>query len=548
MKDRKEILMDAIGKVNEKYIKNSMSKDKAPSLLIDDYITSQSGNAYEVKPVPMPEKRKFPVKTAVFTGIAAALMITAAGVVINRLGADKITTGSASVTTAVTTAPPDITTAAVTTTSDLGTASNPYYLRDMYPMYFNCSTFKGLEVYADRNAAGEWQFRLMSGTDMIKTEEQIYSLPPVGAEEMRTVLAWYSKQETEPLYVFVLDAATGEELNDPEVTAMLGITEPDAVILPDDAPVLTTAAESSAYDTGGDVIPLPAVTETSAYDTLVPPPEEAAPEEAAPEEAAPEEAVTVDDTTAVMNYNEFVNAAFEIQEQRFYSSEPNPGQNFPAYGVTVTGGKAYSMETFEISADSFLKDIEGMGFSDRFMQVIKPYCDGDRLDPGMMTADTAGVTSAVGLMDNEPRAGRYYLLGEYLLGTFDDGMSFCVYRYSEQYTALRKIIETLWREYYGGFEGDIAAVLVMDWGKGEEYLKIITGEENTGKIRELITEAAPDTEGLYRIVTRETEQNSWLPITNITHNKDNTEIYSYPLTQTDVYNIAFDSGAYSGAT
>ena len=67
MKDRKEILMDAIGKVNEKYIENSMSKDKAPSLLIDDYITSQSGNAYEVKPVPMPEKRKFPVKTAVFT-------------------------------------------------------------------------------------------------------------------------------------------------------------------------------------------------------------------------------------------------------------------------------------------------------------------------------------------------------------------------------------------------------------------------------------------------------------------------------------------------
>ena len=762
MKDKKEILIDAIGKVNDKYIENSMSTDKASSLLIDDLISAQSGNAYEVKPVPQPEKKKFPVKMAVLTGLAAALMITAAGVVINRLGAGKIEVGGGNSTTTATSAVTDV--PAVTTDDDLPPESDKQrrleYLRNKYPGYFECSAFKGLEVYADKGDDGEWQLRLMGGTNRNKTTDEVTALPPASVSEMRTILDWYREQSQEANdFIFLLDPYTMSEIYDRELIEALGldrvngdavptdtvngqddtvydgndirtfrsyneisgentipvfdpysgeydgmdrlyfkkmavtdgmqyinvylagmdvsadaddphlfygrlyvlITEPgtdnivswfDVYDYPDiylqgsdvhlysfrtdrlsdyfdiftfrdsagnmEHNVIKTAygTYGEGFDTGFRLLNKDGTIEKFNYnferlaegfktdggvmlshslaypenipfdlvDTIngtmlrfdfenrelwVAEPGDPGTPDTTPDVAeaddivlpaddgTPEDVLTVDDLTVIPNYNELVTATFEIQTQTIYRHDPNPGENPPWYSLAVIGGNVYSMETFDITAETFLKETEDMYVdTDYFRQVIKQYCEGDALVPDKLEDGSAIKVTAAGFLDNEPLRGTYYYLNEnYVLSTYDSGKSFRVYKLDATHTKFRKIIELLWDRHRSTntpydetrYFPHVMAVMTKDFDTDEEYLKIIN-DGKLDKIKSAITEEVPGAEGLYRLVTPEQEKADWLPVTELRDLGEGALAYENT-SQVDGYNVAFDCGVYSdGAT
>lgn len=752
MKDKKDILIDAIGKVNEKYIENSMSSDKEPSLLIDDLITAQSGNVYEVKPVPQPEKKKFPVRMAVLSGLAAALMISAAALVINKLGAGKIEAGGNATGTDNTGTNAVISTdAPVTTVSmvpvdedDVKERIQLDYLKSKYPEYFECSTFKGLEIYPTKDDTGYLMFRLASGTDMIKTEEQINALPAISGEDLRLILDWYREKDPD-VVIFVLDPDNyGQELHDSEINDMLGL---DSVN--DDAVPSESADEADGWDgtamfrkyeeddngvsvpwfdpyssdnpgedwlyfkkmtvtdgklytdvylcgmsvfadrddpnimygrlhvviyepgTGNlvtwiDVNDFPDIylqgqdehlysfrsdrlsdyfdiftfrdpdgnkeynviktaygTYGEGFDTrfwllnedgtlgkfnynfeklaegfktdggvmlshslaylenqlfdltdtingtmvrfdfenhelwIAEPGDPGTPDTnpvmavtddivLPTDDGTSEDVITVDDKTVVTNYYELVKATFEVQTQSIYKHEPNPGENAPWYRMVCVNGNVYSQETVGLSAENFLKEIEGLSVdTETFRQLIKPYCDGDTLIPEKMTTGAAGSSTAVSFLDNKPLNGKYYYLNEsYVLGTVDDGKNFLVFKIDTKHTTYRKIIELLWRNY--NIRNSMAVVIVKDFDTYEEYIKIIDTEDHLKQISALIKKEVPGSDGLYRTVTRQQEEASWLPITSVTHNKDNTQMYYERIEQIDAYNKAFDDGIYSG--
>ncbi len=749
MKDKKDILLDAIGKVNEKYIENSMSSDKEPSLLIDDLITAQQGGAYEVKPVPKPEKKKFPVHMAVLSGLAAALMITAAALVINKLGAGKIETGGNATGTGTT--PSEAVTPAVTSTYDLGKDTNSYYLQDKYPEYFECSTFKGLEVYPSKDPSGFWKFRLMSGTDRYKEHDEILAQPEISTESMRTILDWYRKKEPD-VAVFVMEfeyVLSQEDVT--EIERLLGISDtqpaetlpyPSYIVGEMQSEGVGTLKDYDEYDEQGIipyydpgdevhtrldwayfkklsvpygdasldiyligkylmkdrddpdimygslnvVIPEPGGTRIysdipvnrhpdidigdnnghlyihsfradrlddyfglytirkddkeyrvirTAYGTygegfdtrfwLIdedagPTDSIAAPLEivftgttdavdtdggvmlshslfylenhpfdltdsingtmlcfdfvnrevfiAAPdalidtetyyeipaEDGTPEDVLTVDDLTVIPNYNELVTATFEIQTQSIYRHDPNPGENPPWYSLAVIGGNVYSMETFDITAETFLKETEDMYVdNDYFRQVIKQYCEGDALIPEKLISGRAIEVTAAGFLDNEPLRGTYYYLNEnYVLSTYDSGKSFRVYKLDATHTKFRKIIELLWDRHRSTntpydetrYFPHVMAVMTKDFDTDEEYLKIIN-DGKLDKIKSAITEEVPGAEGLYRLVTPEQEKADWLPVTELRDLGEGALAYENT-SQVDIYNVAFDCGVYSG--
>ena len=64
-------------------------------------------------------------------------------------------------------------------------------LQERFPEYFGLSAFKGLELYVWQMAPGSWYCGLMEGTNRLKTEEELRSLPPATVQEMRTILAAY---------------------------------------------------------------------------------------------------------------------------------------------------------------------------------------------------------------------------------------------------------------------------------------------------------------------------------------------------------------------
>ncbi len=236
MNERVEKLAAALGNVNEKFIEESMSG--IPSLNVHE---TQIVSEDRSKPAYVHNngkagktgKEPFPVRTAIFSGIAAALIITSAIIVITKFGAGKIDVSGGQVTdTSVTTVISADTEPVMPGESDIAA------LKEKYPEYFQCSTFKGLEIYAEKSADGEWCFRLMSGTNRNKTEEEIRALPPASAAEMREILNWYKQNDPdeEQQYFFIMVIGeNGKPADENSLYEMLGISPYDTDRIPEPA-------------------------------------------------------------------------------------------------------------------------------------------------------------------------------------------------------------------------------------------------------------------------------------------------------------------------
>lgn len=69
-------------------------------------------------------------------------------------------------------------------------------LREKYPEYFDLGDFKGLELYVVPDGDGQFRFKLMSGTNRMKTKAEIEKLPGTTVEEMRVILSTYKSPES----------------------------------------------------------------------------------------------------------------------------------------------------------------------------------------------------------------------------------------------------------------------------------------------------------------------------------------------------------------
>lgn len=75
-----------------------------------------------------------------------------------------------------------------------GNASNTKEeLQQRFPEYYDLNTAKGLEVYVWQTAEDTYYCGVLSGTNRIKTDEEISNLTANGAtvEEMKTILSSY---------------------------------------------------------------------------------------------------------------------------------------------------------------------------------------------------------------------------------------------------------------------------------------------------------------------------------------------------------------------
>ena len=224
MRDHTDILIDAIGKVDEKYIEKSVPSGISGKTISERLIHDNGTTVVQLgeAPVRQDNKSRFPVGTAIFTGIAAALIIAAATAAITIFGPGKIDVSGSQGTN----------TEAITTTggSFIDITEDPYAaLKEKFPEYFRCSAFKGLEVYAWKDSFGLYKFGLMGGTNRNKTDEELDALPPATAEEMREILNYYKEQngDSETLSVFVIDRDNGT-VDDNELRLMLGLSVIDA--------------------------------------------------------------------------------------------------------------------------------------------------------------------------------------------------------------------------------------------------------------------------------------------------------------------------------
>ena len=64
-------------------------------------------------------------------------------------------------------------------------------LREKFPEYFGLDTFKGLEVYVWQMGEGSYSFGVLSGTNRIKTLEELMHLKGATAGEMKAILSTY---------------------------------------------------------------------------------------------------------------------------------------------------------------------------------------------------------------------------------------------------------------------------------------------------------------------------------------------------------------------
>ena len=65
-------------------------------------------------------------------------------------------------------------------------------LKEECPQYFGLSTMKGLEIYVCSFYPNSFQYRIMYGTNRFKTEEELYALPCLSADEVKTILNTYN--------------------------------------------------------------------------------------------------------------------------------------------------------------------------------------------------------------------------------------------------------------------------------------------------------------------------------------------------------------------
>ena len=63
-------------------------------------------------------------------------------------------------------------------------------LRQKYPEYFKLNAFKGVEIYVWEMAEGSYHCGMMSGTNRMKTDEEIWDLAknPISIEDAKLIL------------------------------------------------------------------------------------------------------------------------------------------------------------------------------------------------------------------------------------------------------------------------------------------------------------------------------------------------------------------------
>ena len=91
-------------------------------------------------------------------------------------------------------------------------------LKEKYPIYYELlGAMKGLEVYAWKNET-EWYSALLGGTNRFKSVDEVKSYQdkyPCPIDDMRTILDYYHKNDSEHFYVsvdIVSNPPTEEEL------------------------------------------------------------------------------------------------------------------------------------------------------------------------------------------------------------------------------------------------------------------------------------------------------------------------------------------------
>ncbi len=70
-------------------------------------------------------------------------------------------------------------------------------LRSKFPEYYDLDTFKGLEVYVWETTENEYRCGVLSGTNRLKTAEELDGLKANGAtvEEMKAILSSYEVEK-----------------------------------------------------------------------------------------------------------------------------------------------------------------------------------------------------------------------------------------------------------------------------------------------------------------------------------------------------------------
>ncbi len=81
-----------------------------------------------------------------------------------------------------------------------------------YSMYYNLPTFKGLEVYAYR-IKSNYRYRLMYGTNRIKTDEELEYLPLASASKMKSILMTYENAE-DITFIHLKGESIGDDNNE----------------------------------------------------------------------------------------------------------------------------------------------------------------------------------------------------------------------------------------------------------------------------------------------------------------------------------------------
>ncbi|MBR6290817.1 MAG: hypothetical protein IKR53_05170, partial [Clostridia bacterium] len=138
-------------------------------------------------------------------------------------------------------APPQ--TAEATFVPDLDCPATHGDLRAKFPEYFEQPTAKGLELYAWKTDAGEWECGVMMGTNRNKTAEEIGALKPASLQEMREILASYDIP-SEDVFISYVPRTVEEWPGESELAALR------CTLLPEETPAPLVCMSTVLPETG----------------------------------------------------------------------------------------------------------------------------------------------------------------------------------------------------------------------------------------------------------------------------------------------------------
>ncbi len=84
-----------------------------------------------------------------------------------------------------------------TQSTDDGAVLTEADLREKFPEYYGLDSFKGIEVYAWKTENGEYRCGALTGTNRLKTEDELRALQENGATigEMKAILSSYELEK-----------------------------------------------------------------------------------------------------------------------------------------------------------------------------------------------------------------------------------------------------------------------------------------------------------------------------------------------------------------